>query len=465
MLSCISSLLEAGNYHVRAYKELLPGIGGVPRLASRKSAAVEEHPSLLQWAGEVAVARSRAVIADQAWVSRHSREQLLGLLEVAVRKNLVRIQGSWFEQTKGVPQGAVPSALICSLVLGDLEANHVMPLLGGGQQGQQQEEPGSHSGRLTALAKILTSSGRASVQQPWDTASTSTAGAAEAPPLVAGAAVGVRLIDDFLYICLDQPLAERILGQMAGRLPTYGCTLNPAKTRLNFACKLDGQDIGPNEQVTGDGRRFVSWCGLLLESSRLEVQADYSRYLGEPLAAALNVARTRNPGRALPAKLRLYLSHKAYPLLLDPAVNPHETIQLNVYQCFLLAAMKMHRYLATLMEGSRITVPVKLILAAIRSSFAFFGAMAAGRVQRARLAAGMAEDGAAAFQRSCPSPILRCLGLHAFRVAFGRKQARYAAVLTELDRDLEGCEKSGLLRGVRQVVDPRRSNILLKINY
>ena len=41
--------------------------------------------------------------------------------------------------------------------------------------------------------------------------------------------------------------------------------------------------------VAGDGSVFVKWCGLLINTSSLELQADYTRYAGLPLASTLTV--------------------------------------------------------------------------------------------------------------------------------------------------------------------------------
>ena len=39
----------------------------------------------------------------------------------------------------------------------------------------------------------------------------------------------------------------------------------------------------------GAGSCFVKWCGLLINTSNLELQADYTRYAGLPLSSTLTV--------------------------------------------------------------------------------------------------------------------------------------------------------------------------------
>ena len=41
--------------------------------------------------------------------------------------------------------------------------------------------------------------------------------------------------------------------------------------------------------VSGDGSTFVAWCGLLINTANLELQADYTRYAGVQLASTLTV--------------------------------------------------------------------------------------------------------------------------------------------------------------------------------
>ena len=41
--------------------------------------------------------------------------------------------------------------------------------------------------------------------------------------------------------------------------------------------------------MSGDGSTFVAWCGLLINTANLELQADYTRYAGVQLASTLTV--------------------------------------------------------------------------------------------------------------------------------------------------------------------------------
>jgi hypothetical protein len=183
--------------------------------------------------------------------------------------------------------------------------------------------------------------------------------------------------------------------------PSHGCTLNTRKTTLNFPLGGDHQDhdhdsgpaTGCNVYRGADGSCFVRWIGLLINTSTCEVrsraliegdlggkgksdgargcensmqhphfcsvdfscavaeldfqngggytqvQADYTRYVGEDLMAGVNVAST---GMQLRLKLCLFMRPKCHPLLFDRRINSPDTARLNAYQACLLCAMKFH---------------------------------------------------------------------------------------------------------------------------
>lgn len=54
--------------------------------------------------------------------------------------------------------------------------------------------------------------------------------------------------------------------------PDYGVHVNRTKTALNFDMRLEGALLPRNELVEESGRRFVRWCGLLVNADTLEMQ-------------------------------------------------------------------------------------------------------------------------------------------------------------------------------------------------
>ena len=62
----------------------------------------------------------------------------------------------------------------------------------------------------------------------------------------------------------------------------------------------------------GAGSCFVKWCGLLINTRNLELQADYTRYVGLPLSSTLTVPLSKvNPPQcclSYPPSLPVYCS-------------------------------------------------------------------------------------------------------------------------------------------------------------
>ena len=65
-------------------------------------------------------------------------------------------------------------------------------------------------------------------------------------------------------------------------------SINPSKTRLSFPMQTpDGLCLPATTFRDGAGRSFMKWCGLLVNCQTLELQADYTRYMGTRLADSM----------------------------------------------------------------------------------------------------------------------------------------------------------------------------------
>lgn len=69
-----------------------------------------------------------------------------------------------------------------------------------------------------------------------------------------------------------------------------------------------------------------------------------NRYLNNHLSSTLTVSWQQRPAHQLKAKLRAYMRPKCHPIFFDTGINSPETIRLNLYQAFVLCAMKFHCY-------------------------------------------------------------------------------------------------------------------------
>ena len=326
------------------------------------------------------------------------RQAALRLLRELLFGHVVRLNGRFFRQGQGIPQGSLLSTLLCSLLYAEMEGRHGLAPAGDGGQ---------------AIEPHL-----------------------------------VRWVDDFLFISPSQEQAEAFAGKMAAGIPEYGCSVNVEKTASNFDLHLPGGRApgAPRGEVRdGAGNRFVPWCGLLLNCETLDVQHDYSRYVGGEMSAAITVSCGRRPMRRLGARLVNYLQAKALPIVLDSAVNSALVVQVNLYQLFLFAAIKCHCY-------------VKAHGRAGDPSPAVFDAVALGvewAVNRCRSLGVRAARG----------PEVRWLGLRAFLAVFRRKRGFHARAAALLAERLRAPEFRGPARRLAAAVSPARHAVFAALSY
>ncbi|KAI9101444.1 hypothetical protein K1719_023926 [Acacia pycnantha] len=128
----------------------------------------------------------------------------------------------------------------------------------------------------------------------------------------------------------------------------YNCYMNEKKFGVNFDVGQMSGSSGRRVHVGEDGTSFLCWSGLLINRSTLEVQADYTKYLNGHLRSTLTVCWQGKPGLSLKEKLCAFLRPKCHPIFFDLNINSAAVVRLNVYQAFLLCAMKFHCYICEL---------------------------------------------------------------------------------------------------------------------
>jgi len=326
------------------------------------------------------------------------RQAALRLLRELLFGHVVRMNGRFFRQGQGIPQGSLLSTLLCSLLYAEMEGRH--GLVPAGDRDQAIE-----------------------------------------PHLV-------RWVDDFLFISPSQEQAEAFAGKMAAGIPEYGCHVNIAKTASNFDLHLPGgraPGAPRGELQDGAGNRFVPWCGLLLNCETLDVQHDYSRYVGNEMSAAITVSCGRHPMRRLGARLVNYLQAKSLPIVLDSAVNSALVVQVNLYQLFMFAAIKCHCYVKA---HGRAGDPSRAVFDAV-----VFGIEWA--VNRCRSLGVRAARG----------PEVRWLGLRAFLAVFSRKRGFQESAAALLSERLRAPEFRGPAGRLARAVSPARHVVFAALSY
>jgi telomerase reverse transcriptase len=325
---------------------------------------------------------SCAILVDGTDQQQVTRSELIRRLREHLGGTLVRLGGAFFVQQVGVPQGSVLSTLLCSALYADMEKSNQLGSGGGGADTGGDDE------------SLL-----------------------------------LRWVDDFLFMTTSAEAATQFVATLSGGFPEYGATVSVSKTCLNFdAWGSDGRRLPRNEHATPDGRRHVRWCGLLIDSSTLEVQADNSRLMGIPIGDVVHTPGRDGPkpGAILATRLRAYLRPKAAALLFDAQLNGATTAAVNVHQCFLVAALKLHAYVADALQGG----PAQdgLLVAAITDALRYGARLVASRLGSA--------PGAPKLHSALRGCAIKYLGMMAFHRVLARKHSRYARLLTWLQREL-----------------------------
>lgn len=223
----------------------------------------------------------------------------------------------------------------------------------------------------------------------------------------------------------------------------------------------------------------------------------WRRYLNNHLNSTLTVCWKGKPGHHLKAKLCDYLRPKCHPIFFDLNINTAAVVRLNIFQAFLLCAMKFHCYICHLSYMCKFSRKflLNIILRSLRSVSYLVNVAALSSenlcniIFRCLLNIFLLESFMLSYGRYMdvliknrmssiqldllPRPRLQLedgevewLGLNAYVQALTRKQARHARLLSLLKsrliaHQLSGCISSDLI----YAVDRSHSSLLWKIKY
>ncbi|CAN1344026.1 Telomerase reverse transcriptase [Linum perenne] len=133
----------------------------------------------------------------------------------------------------------------------------------------------------------------------------------------------LRLIDDFLLITTSKNQAASFVSKLKRGFDEYNCYMNQDKYCLNF-------DTGRESQ---------------LQTKRICVSHDLKR------------------------KLRAFMRPKCHALFYDSNINSAPIVRLNVFQAFLLCAMKFHCYISEMSYICKL--PTKCLLKIIEHTWRY----------------------------------------------------------------------------------------------
>lgn len=259
-----------------------------------------------------------------------------------LKNNMLQLDKSFYVQIAGIPQGHRLSSLLCCFYYGHLERTLIYPFLEEASKDVSSKECSREEELIIPTSYKL-----------------------------------LRFIDDYLFVSTSRDQASSFYHRLKHGFKDYNCFMNETKFCINFEDKEEHR-CSSNRMFVGDnGVPFVRWTGLLINSRTFEVQVDYTRsasspvcflhkytclalfpqllfiilpqihgnrYLSGHISSTFSVAWQNKPVRNLRQKLCYFLVPKCHPILFDSNINSGEIVRLNIYQIFLLAAMKFHCY-------------------------------------------------------------------------------------------------------------------------
>jgi len=476
-----AELVEAPAYDVRRVTRVTGGAGGVRAKTVREATRAPSF-STRDVPTERVPSSVGGVCVDLASPARVHRARVLELLHEHLRKNVVRSGGVYLLQKVGIPQGSVLSTLLCGVFYAHLENAHGLRE-GGVESVDGRGSSRAGSSREATEARAPDSSRRFSPKRL--SANTDT-----------NDGVLCRWTDDLLYLSASRAPAERFLRVATRGFEEYGCVMNAGKTSVNFDVARDNRDdVGARtvrrEQTTG-ARACVAWCGLLVDSETLECTVDYARYAGDRAREAVTTpgrlgggASVGDPYKNLGAKVVAYLRPKAIPLLYDSSVNSPLTARLNVYQNFLVAAVKLHCYVAATAprppgrrapSGTRGPCAARVCAALAEgigymerateraSARGVFGERTKGTTNREGRTT-LTNERRREKRRAVAKTHVRFLGLSAFLATFSRKKTRHAGTVRALRAALATPEMRACARRLKPVLEDPRNDVFGEIRF
>ncbi|XP_061352944.1 telomerase reverse transcriptase [Gastrolobium bilobum] len=369
-----------------------------------------------------------AVYVNQERWKHVKNKVLFSYLIEHVKHNVLQFDGKFYLQGVGIPQGGVLSALLCSLYYGHLERHAIFPFL----------EKTLESGSCKETNVVHTNSDD-KVSSPCY--------------------MLMRFIDDFLFISTSKKQATSFFSRLQRGFRGYNCYMNEKKFGANFDVEqISGSQLN-RVYVGEDGSTsFLRWSGLLINSSTMEIQADYTKYLNNHLSSTLTVCWQGKPGNHLKEKLCFFLRPKCHPIFFDSNINSAAVVRLNIYQVFLLCAMKFHCYIRELSFVCKLHK--RYISDIIQRSLRYLYLLIKKRMHSMRLASEI-------------KPILKLereevewLGFHAYIQVLRRKESRHKELLAVLRSKLLLHRMSGSVSPeLKYAIDAKNSSVLWGIKY
>ncbi|KAG9155580.1 hypothetical protein Leryth_021198 [Lithospermum erythrorhizon] len=354
-----------------------------------------------------------------------------------IKHNILKLGDEFYLQSVGIPQGSILSSLLCSFYYGHMEKNVINPYL----------KKLSYSRGLEDLSELHSDN----TSTNWDNSAYDT-DFCNAEYLL------VRFIDDYLFMSTSEQQASQFFSLLRRGFCDYNAFMNESKFGSNFHVNHKSQHEASRVFVGQDGISFLKWSGLLINTCTLEIQADYSRYLGCHLSSTLTVCWRGKTYSNLRAKLCDYLRPKCHPIFYDANINSPPVVRLNIYQVFLLCAMKFHSYVSSLFNLGRLDI--SSIMRSLEFSLRYLHKL----IKKRNLTIFRVTSVQPSF--NVEKREIEWLGLFAYIRVLKRKQSRYGSMLHLLESKLKSLPiNENVSPALMYATDDVHSSLFWKIKY
>lgn len=299
LISMLDEIIQEDDYIIIKHQLVSLHNEKFKRTFKRQAVPEYEQSSFIDVATKLSKKLRNAIIADQVIHPHIEKNDLLQLLKEHIMENLIKINNQIFRQSTGIPQGSVLSTILCSFFYGMLERNEMKFV---------QESKSS----------LL-----------------------------------LRFIDDFLFITTDRDEARCFLKVLRNGFPQYGAQISDHKTVVNFDISFDGVETINRCQRTDE---YFEWCGILINTKTLDVKANYGKTFETDIRNSFSIGDGSRIGQTVSQKLTQSFQQHAHALYADCNFNSSVTVKRNLFENYLIAAVKLGVFLTDVFDMKRVNI-------------------------------------------------------------------------------------------------------------
>ncbi|CAN0862418.1 Telomerase reverse transcriptase [Linum grandiflorum] len=398
LLSIMNQVVSDNNYFLERVKQ----VACTKKALWVQEKAILSDPNIAAYCkrGTAPVFGALSTVLVNQGMTGDLKRHVVMTLQEHVKRNILRMGELFYLQGMGIPQGSIVSSLLCSLYYGHLDSHVLFPYL---------KETSKPNIKDVSVGLQLDRSGNE----------------ADCQEIPYASYVLMRFIDDFLLITTSKNQAASFVSKLKRGFEDYNCYMNQDKYCLNFDIGRESQLPSNKICCSHDGSSsFLPWSGLLLNSCTLEIQADYTRYMKNHLSSRLTISWENRPSFHLKKKLRAYMRPKCHALFFDSNINSASVVRLNVFEAFLLCAMKFHCYISEMSYICKL--PAKCVFNMIEDSWRYMYKLIKRRMRSVSCG-------------SSPRPVLHLqktdvywLAIKAYIAVLKKKQSRHRYLLSRL---------------------------------